>query len=79
VKYIPEWMPGANFQRVAKEHLQTITRIAEGPIAFTKSQMDRGKDRPCFVSTLLRQGEDEEIVKWSAVAMYGGGSDTVCS
>ncbi|KAJ5421624.1 hypothetical protein N7491_010069 [Penicillium cf. griseofulvum] len=76
LKYVPEWMPGANFQRVAKEHLETITKVAESPVAFTKSQMDRGKDRQCFVSTLLRQGEDEEIVKWSAVAMYGGGSDT---
>lgn len=27
---------------------------------------------------LLKQGEDEEIIEWSAVAMYGGGSDTVC-
>ncbi|OQE34545.1 hypothetical protein PENCOP_c017G04051 [Penicillium coprophilum] len=76
LKYVPEWMPGANFQRVAKEHLRTITRFAESPVAFTKSQIDRGKDRLCFVSTLLRQGEDEEIVKWSAAAMYGGGSDT---
>ncbi|KAJ5154053.1 uncharacterized protein N7500_009492 [Penicillium coprophilum] len=69
LKYVPEWMPGANFQRVAKEHLRTITRFAESPVAFTKSQIDRGKDRLCFVSTLLRQGEDEEIVKWSAAAI----------
>lgn len=79
VKYVPEWMPGANFQKVAKDHVQTITRFAESPFAFTKAQMDRGKDRQCFVSTLLRQGEDEEIVKWSAAAMYGGAGDTVCS
>lgn len=72
-------MPGANFQKVAKDHVQTITRFAESPFAFTKAQMDRGKDRQCFVSTLLRQGEDEEIVKWSAAAMYGGAGDTVCS
>ncbi|KAJ5372095.1 hypothetical protein N7517_004101 [Penicillium concentricum] len=76
LKYVPAWMPGANFQRVAKAHLQTITSFAESPVAFTKSQIDRGKDRLCFVSTLLRQGEDEEIVKWSAAGMYGGGSDT---
>ena len=79
VKYVPEWMPGANFQKVAKDHVQTITRFAESPFAFTKAQMDRGKDRQCFVSTLLIQGEDEEIVKWSAAAMYGGAGDTVCS
>ncbi|KAJ5857675.1 hypothetical protein N7455_008569 [Penicillium solitum] len=76
LKYVPEWMPGANFQKVAKDHVQTITRFAESPFAFTKAQMDRGKDRQCFVSTLLRQGEDEEIVKWLAAAMYGCAGDT---
>ncbi|KAJ5148560.1 hypothetical protein N7448_000138 [Penicillium atrosanguineum] len=35
-----------------------------------------GEDQRSFVSTLLQQGEEEEIVKWSAVALYGGGSDT---
>ncbi|KAJ5680341.1 hypothetical protein N7536_011480 [Penicillium majusculum] len=76
LKYVPEWMPGANFQKVAKDHVQTITRFAESPFAFTKAQMDRGKDRQCFVSTLLRQGEDEEIVKWLTAAMYGCAGDT---
>lgn len=72
-------MPGANFQRVARDHVQTLTRFAESPLAFTKAQMDQGKDTECFVSTLLGQGEDEEIVKWAAVAIYGGAGDTVCS
>ncbi|KAK4869373.1 hypothetical protein LT330_006373 [Penicillium expansum] len=76
VGYVPEWMPGANFQRVARDHVQTLTRFAESPLAFTKAQMDQGKDTECFVSTLLGQGEDEEIVKWAAVAIYGGAGDT---
>ncbi|CAL5872702.1 uncharacterized protein PFLUO_LOCUS6969 [Penicillium psychrofluorescens] len=69
-------MPGANFQRVARDHFQTLTRLLENPVAFTKFQMNRGEDRQSIVSRLLKQGEDEEIVKWSALAMYGGGSDT---
>ncbi|OQD85241.1 hypothetical protein PENANT_c010G09088 [Penicillium antarcticum] len=75
LKYVPEWMPGANFQRIARDHFQTLTKLLESPFAFAKSQMSR-EDRGCFVSTLLKQGEDEDIIKWSAVAMYGGGSDT---
>jgi hypothetical protein len=78
VKYVPAWVPGAGFQRVAREHFQTLTNLVESPVAFTKSQIEKNRDRQCFVSTLLRQGEDEEIVKWSALAMYGGGADTVC-
>jgi len=71
-------MPGAKFQRIARDHFQTLTRLVESPVAFTKYQIDKNEDRQCFVSTLLKQGEDEEIVKWSALAMYGGGADTVC-
>jgi hypothetical protein len=71
-------MPGAKFQRVARDHFQTLTSLVESPVAFTKYQIDKDEDRQSFVSTLLRQGEDEEIVKWSALAMYGGGADTVC-
>lgn len=71
-------MPGANFQRVARDHFRTLTRLVESPVAFTKYQIDKDEDRQSFVSTLLKQGEDEEIVKWSALAMYGGGADTVC-
>lgn len=72
-------MPGARFQRVARDHFATLTRLVENPVMFTKFQMNRDEDRQSFVSTLLKQGEEEEIVKWAAVAMYGGGSDTVCS
>lgn len=72
-------MPGASFQRIARDHFATLTKLVENPVTFTKFQMNRGEDQQSFVSTLLNEGEDEEIVKWSAVAMYGGGSDTVCS
>ncbi|KAJ5134839.1 NmrA-like [Penicillium atrosanguineum] len=76
LKYLPEWFPGAGFQRIARNHFKTLTKLAENPVKFTKFQMDRGEDQRSFVSTLLQQGEEEEIVKWSAVALYGGGSDT---
>ncbi|KAJ5523652.1 hypothetical protein N7494_010302 [Penicillium frequentans] len=77
LKYVPQWMPGARFQRVARDHFATLTRLVENPVKFTKFQMNRDEDRQSFVSTLLKQGEEEEIVKWAAVAMYGGGSDTI--
>ncbi|KAJ5160072.1 uncharacterized protein N7482_007076 [Penicillium canariense] len=76
LKYIPEWVPSGKFHRVARDHFETLTKLVENPVAFTKLQMSRGKDRQSFVSTLLKQGDDEEIVKWAAVALYGGGSDT---
>jgi hypothetical protein len=39
--------------------------------------MKEKKERQSFTSTLLEQGEDEGIIKWSAAALYAGGADTV--
>ncbi|KAJ6094677.1 hypothetical protein N7467_002190 [Penicillium canescens] len=47
VKYVPEWMQGANFQRIARDHFQTLTKLLESPFAFAKFQMNR-EDRNCF-------------------------------
>jgi hypothetical protein len=78
VKYIPDWFPGANFKKIGRHYLETLTKLVEDPLAFTKYQMKEKKERQSFTSTLLEQGEDEGIIKWSAVALYGGGADTVC-
>ncbi|OJJ42400.1 hypothetical protein ASPZODRAFT_155317 [Penicilliopsis zonata CBS 506.65] len=75
LKYLPSWMPRAGFQHVARRYLATVTRFVEDPFAFAKCKMS-DEDRPCFVSTLLSQGEDDKIVKWAALGLYGGGSDT---
>ncbi|KAJ5109988.1 hypothetical protein N7532_002633 [Penicillium argentinense] len=76
LKHIPEWTPGAKFQKTARYYLETLTQLVENPVAFTKYQMSEKKENKSFTSALLSQGEDEEIVKWSAVALYGGGADT---
>jgi hypothetical protein len=39
--------------------------------------MSQNSHEPSFVSELLGQGEDDDITKWAAVALYGGGADTV--
>lgn len=77
VKYIPEWFPGANFKKIGRQYFDTLTKLVENPLSFTKYQMKEKKERHSFTSSLLNQGEDESIVKWSAVALYGGGADTV--
>jgi len=77
VKYIPEWFPGANFKKIGRQYSDTLTKLVENPLSFTKYQMKEKKERHSFTSALLNQGEDENIVKWSAVALYGGGADTV--
>ena len=77
VKYIPEWFPGANFRKVGRYYFETLTKLVESPLSFTKYQMKEKKEKHSFTSALLEQGEDESIVKWSALALYSGGADTV--
>jgi hypothetical protein len=77
VKHIPEWVPGAGFKKTARFYAETLTKLVEDPLTFTQSQMDRKDYRHSFASKLLQRGENEEIVKWSSVALYAAGADTV--
>ncbi|CAG8247576.1 unnamed protein product [Penicillium olsonii] len=75
VDMIPFW---AGFKKTARFYAHTLTRLVEEPFAFTKSQMADEKHNS-FTANLLQQGEDEEIVKWSSVALYSAGADTTVS
>ncbi|KAJ5594389.1 uncharacterized protein N7459_000597 [Penicillium hispanicum] len=79
LKYVPEWFPGAGFQKTARYYRETVTKAAEDPFTFTKYQMSYKAHRPSFVSELLEQGEDDHIIKWGALGLYGGGADTTVS
>jgi hypothetical protein len=41
LKYIPAWVPGAGFQRIAKEWSNTLNDMVDMPYNFTKQQMVR--------------------------------------
>jgi cytochrome P450 len=83
LKYIPAWVPGAGFQRIAKEWSDTLNDMVDMPYNFTKQQMGAGIAPPSFTSNLLETsalGEKEEFnIKWSAASLYSGGADTTVS
>ncbi|KAG0702321.1 cytochrome P450 [Suillus ampliporus] len=80
---VPEWFPGAGFKRTAREWRETAEEMAATPYKFVKDQMAAGIATKSFTSNLLEgrtlSAEEEHIVKWSAISMYGGGSDTAVS
>lgn len=39
LKYLPEWFPGAGFQKEAKEWKKTLTRFVEEPFKAVKQGM----------------------------------------
>ncbi|CAH0004437.1 unnamed protein product [Clonostachys byssicola] len=83
--YLPDWFPGTSFKKVAGAWREEVMASAEKPYQFVKMQMQTKSHQPSYVSKALEQcGEDptatyEAAVKFSAGAMYGGGSDTTVS
>lgn len=83
VRYVPDWIPGAGFKKLAKEWNATIQELAEKPMRFVKQEMDAKRNEPSFVSNTYDKSKNEmsdnekHILKWAAAALYTGGADTV--
>ncbi|KIJ41713.1 hypothetical protein M422DRAFT_229524 [Sphaerobolus stellatus SS14] len=58
LQYIPSWVPGAGFKRLAKQwRIATISMI-EIPFEWAKSEMSRGK--PSIVASMLQKISDKK-------------------
>jgi len=87
LKYVPEWMPGASFQRKAREWRKLARAMIEVPFAATKRNLTAGISRPCFTSICLQEMEggikdeaySEDVIQNVAATMYATGSDTTLS
>jgi cytochrome P450 len=82
LRYLPEWFPGAGFQRDAKQWRQLLIDTATKPHEFVLEHLAKGDAAPSFTSQLLQGGvtpEEEDLIKWASSSMYLGGSDTTVS
>jgi len=83
LQYIPEWVPGASFQKTAKEWASTLNEMVDMPYNFVKKQIAAGSAEPSFVSKLVEgqtlSAEQEFEIKWSSASLYSGGADTTVS
>lgn len=85
VRYLPEWMPGADFKKTARLWKATLMEMAERPMQFVRKQMADNRHPPSYVSTLYEKvraegtvtQDDEDLIKWTAASMYAAGADTV--
>ncbi|KAI0348499.1 cytochrome P450 [Trametopsis cervina] len=89
LRFVPSWMPGAEFQRQAKVWRRATTAMLEDPYAMVKRQMPStkaaGTAPPSFTAAQLEmmppnnsgiETEDEELLKNVAGMVYAGGADT---
>ncbi|TFY66279.1 hypothetical protein EVG20_g4806 [Dentipellis fragilis] len=83
LRYVPEWVPGATFQRHAREWRTTLTELTERSFRFVQQQLSAGTAVPSFVSTFVDgktlTPQEEANVKWTAASLYSGGADTPVS
>ncbi|KAL2819386.1 cytochrome P450 [Aspergillus granulosus] len=87
LRHIPAWFPGAGFRRFAQGLKHDLESLVELPFCFVKKQIKAGSAETSYVSSLLGDkantitpgSKEETDIKWSAVSLYFGGSDTTVS
>jgi hypothetical protein len=81
VRYLPEWLPGTGFKRTAREMALQLAKCTDQPYQFVKQQMREKRHKPSFLSQCIENtstdAEMEFVHKWTALALYLGGADTV--
>ncbi|VDC05155.1 unnamed protein product [Peniophora sp. CBMAI 1063] len=83
MKSIPASFPGATFQKIAQHYRKTLDTMADLPYGIIKKKIAGGNAESCFVTQQLGEGDitpaKEDIIKWAATSIYGGGADTTVS
>ncbi|KZP12803.1 cytochrome P450 [Athelia psychrophila] len=79
LKYVPSWVPGAGFKKVAYRMRQDLERLYSVPYDFVKSEMSKGTALPSFTSTFLEEkmetpdAKEEEFIKAACASLYSDG------
>ncbi|KDQ53720.1 hypothetical protein JAAARDRAFT_103521, partial [Jaapia argillacea MUCL 33604] len=83
LRFIPAWMPGANFRRLGQQWRQELSTLSDVPHEWVKDQMATGEYTDCFTTRLMEaepmDPEQEDIIKWAASSLYAGSNDTTIS
>ncbi|KAF7329186.1 hypothetical protein MKEN_00179200 [Mycena kentingensis (nom. inval.)] len=77
LKYIPSWVPGAGFQRLAAQWRKSLNIMFEVPFAEAKRNIAHGTATPSFVShNLAAHPKDAETICNAAGITYSAGVTT---
>jgi cytochrome P450 len=82
MKYVPDWFPGAEFKRIAKQSREALNTTMNLPFDWCKQQIAAGTGDRSFVSLLLdrcKSEEDEHRLKQTVLTFYIAGADTQVS
>ncbi|TRM57229.1 cytochrome P450, partial [Schizophyllum amplum] len=79
LKHVPEWFPGAGFQRQARLWSSHYRLMVEPPFKMVKTELEKGTAEDNFVAKSLMKATtktEEENIMHAAGSMFGGGGDT---
>ncbi|KAK5994113.1 Cytochrome P450 monooxygenase CLM2 [Cladobotryum mycophilum] len=85
LKHLPDWFPGTGFKKIAKTFRKEIRDALTIPFEFSRKLMTTQNRMKSYVATMLQGNSDagEELsaedlsnIRYSALALYGGGADT---
>ncbi|EGN98514.1 hypothetical protein SERLA73DRAFT_169465 [Serpula lacrymans var. lacrymans S7.3] len=80
LRYLPDWFPGTQFKTIGKNGHESLAEMTTKTHEYVKEQMKAGTALHSFTSELLEDREvsakEEHLIKWSALTLYAGGSDT---
>ncbi|KXN83066.1 O-methylsterigmatocystin oxidoreductase [Leucoagaricus sp. SymC.cos] len=81
LKHLPEWFPGAGFQKWAKEGRELITRLFNEPFEASKKLIANGTAKPSFLSQSLEEmatndPKMERLIENTGGMFIAGGADT---
>jgi cytochrome P450 len=86
LRFVPAWMPGAEFKRKATRTRERLRGLDLFPFNWTKEQIKSGNYIDSFTSMALHpdgdklvSSEEADIIKWCGSALYVGGADTTVS
>ncbi|KAG5722656.1 O-methylsterigmatocystin oxidoreductase [Termitomyces sp. T112] len=88
LKHVPEWVPGASFQRKAREWKAAVYEMRDAPFETAMCAIKKGTASPNFVSNVVSVLETEskdsleqdlELVKACAGMSYAAGTESAMS
>ncbi|KAH0839032.1 O-methylsterigmatocystin oxidoreductase [Fonsecaea pedrosoi] len=86
LKYLPDWLPGTEFKRTAREWKATLDTVSELPYKYVQQKLRGGVAEPSYLSKLLQtedgsplSPEAADVAQWSSFSLYAGGADTTVS
>ncbi|WYZ42267.1 hypothetical protein EsH8_V_001162 [Colletotrichum jinshuiense] len=80
IKHLPDWFPGTEWKRLAKEYRADFHDAVERPYRFVEAQLAEGRDNVSYLAKAMTTSEDtpEDIHNnmWTAGSIFSGGADT---